>query len=258
MNARLAACVGGVAAVMTCAIASMAGDIMVRNSATNDAPDMEARLAEWLADCGVETPTYLVDFEAGFTDMQNVSGVAGLFPGGLIITDTSTANLAEIRTGSSFGGSRPYGVYALKHNEKPYLELEFPGGVDGFSLSDIDHTGTTVIVQHSDGKTSTFTLDGTEGSYWSGEFIGVWRNDRPPIVRVRMDASGDGTWGIDNVQWVGLCLADFNADGFVNGLDYDGFAELFEMGDIAADINGDTFVNGLDYDVFAGAFEAGC
>ncbi|MCC6229264.1 MAG: VCBS repeat-containing protein [Phycisphaerales bacterium] len=54
------------------------------------------------------------------------------------------------------------------------------------------------------------------------------------------------------------CGADFNEDGFVNALDYDGFAEAFEIGDETGDFNIDGFVNGLDYDAFAEHFEAGC
>ncbi len=53
-------------------------------------------------------------------------------------------------------------------------------------------------------------------------------------------------------------IGDFNNDGFVNGIDYDEFADLFESGDMGADINNDGFVNGIDYDTFAEAFEAGC
>ncbi|MBL8761625.1 MAG: hypothetical protein JNL50_10015 [Phycisphaerae bacterium] len=54
------------------------------------------------------------------------------------------------------------------------------------------------------------------------------------------------------------CLADFNNDGFVNGDDYDAFADAFEAADPAADLNNDNFVNGDDYDMFASAFESGC
>jgi len=54
------------------------------------------------------------------------------------------------------------------------------------------------------------------------------------------------------------CIADFNHDGFVNGDDYDAFAEAFDVGDLGADFNGDGFVNGNDYDAFADAFDAGC
>ncbi|MCC6970713.1 MAG: PQQ-binding-like beta-propeller repeat protein [Phycisphaerales bacterium] len=54
------------------------------------------------------------------------------------------------------------------------------------------------------------------------------------------------------------CLADFNHDGFVNGDDYDAFAEVFDIADPAADLNHDGFVNGDDYDLFAEHFDAGC
>ena len=54
------------------------------------------------------------------------------------------------------------------------------------------------------------------------------------------------------------CPADFNGDGFVNGDDYDSFAELFDIADPGADFNGDGFVNGDDYDAFASAFDGGC
>ncbi|MFO0834988.1 MAG: GC-type dockerin domain-anchored protein [Phycisphaerales bacterium] len=255
MNAKLAVLMSGV----VCSVGMAAGEIVVRNAQTNDAADIAARRAEWLADCGVAAPVYSVDFESGYTDGQNVSGIPGLFPGGLVITDTWTTGLAEVRTGRVFGGSYPNGNFALKHNEKPYLEMRFPGaGVSGFALSDIDHSGTTLVVHHSDGTTSTFSIETTTTGGVSGEFVGVWRNGRAPIVRVEMDATGDGTWGIDDIQWVPLCLADLNSDGFVNGDDYDYFASMFEAGEIGADINGDTFVNGDDYDAFASAFEAGC
>ncbi|MCC6228109.1 MAG: hypothetical protein IT432_02665, partial [Phycisphaerales bacterium] len=45
---------------------------------------------------------------------------------------------------------------------------------------------------------------------------------------------------------------------FVNAIDYDLFATLFEGADPAADVNADGFVNALDYDDFAEHFEAGC
>ncbi|MFO0836083.1 MAG: PQQ-binding-like beta-propeller repeat protein [Phycisphaerales bacterium] len=54
------------------------------------------------------------------------------------------------------------------------------------------------------------------------------------------------------------CLADFNHDGFVNGDDYDAFAEVFDIADSAADMNHDGFVNGDDYDLFAEHFDSGC
>ncbi|MBL8762307.1 MAG: right-handed parallel beta-helix repeat-containing protein [Phycisphaerae bacterium] len=83
--------------------------------------------------------------------------------------------------------------------------------------------------------------------------------------RIDVAAVPDTGWGVSPIvdigayeHLAGACLADFNQDGFVNGDDYDAFAELFESGDLGSDINHDGFVNGDDYDLFAEAFEAGC
>ncbi|MBL8762046.1 MAG: S8 family serine peptidase, partial [Phycisphaerae bacterium] len=57
---------------------------------------------------------------------------------------------------------------------------------------------------------------------------------------------------------VNPCPSDLNADGFVNGDDYDLFSSAFDAGDPGADFNNDGFVNGDDYDAFASAFENGC
>lgn len=54
------------------------------------------------------------------------------------------------------------------------------------------------------------------------------------------------------------CPPDLNNDGFVNGDDYDLFADAFESGTLDADYNSDGFVNGDDFDAFAEDFEAGC
>ncbi len=57
---------------------------------------------------------------------------------------------------------------------------------------------------------------------------------------------------------IGMCAADYTGDGFVNGDDYDAFAEDFDQAWPGADMNHDGFVNGDDYDVFAERFDAGC
>jgi len=54
------------------------------------------------------------------------------------------------------------------------------------------------------------------------------------------------------------CPADFDRNGFVNGVDFDSLVDLFVLGDPGADWNHDTFVNGDDFDGFVAAFEAGC
>ena len=43
--------------------------------------DNAATRASWLAAAGIVSPQYLVDFETGVFDLQNLSGIAGLLPG---------------------------------------------------------------------------------------------------------------------------------------------------------------------------------
>ncbi len=54
------------------------------------------------------------------------------------------------------------------------------------------------------------------------------------------------------------CPADFDANGFVNGDDFDTFTALFIAGDCLADWDLNGFVNGDDFDGFSAAFVGGC
>jgi len=69
------------------------------------------------------------------------------------------------------------------------------------------------------------------------------------------NACGDA---ISRTALVRNCNADFNADGFVTGDDFDSYVTAFELGDPAADFDRDSFVTGDDFDKFVAAFESGC
>lgn len=162
-----------------------------------------ATRANWLAASGIAAPEFFVDFESGFANNQNISGVAGLFPGGLVIRDTSAENAAVIRSGAgSIAGSNPVGTFSLTQNEEPFLVLDFSARpVDYVAFLDIDHSGTACIIGFVDGSSRTVSLNSTAISGDSAEFFGIFRNDRPRISQVRLDATGDGLWGIDNIQY---------------------------------------------------------
>ncbi|MFO0835766.1 MAG: RHS repeat-associated core domain-containing protein [Phycisphaerales bacterium] len=49
--------------------------------------------------------------------------------------------------------------------------------------------------------------------------------------------------------------ADYNHDGYVNGDDYDSFADDFDNAETAADVNFDGYVNGTDFDDFSEAWD---
>src|SRR5215213_1785070 len=101
-----------------------------------------ATRAAWLAAIGTVSPQHLVNFESGFANGQNVSGVPGLFPGQLIIQDTSV-NQAIIRSGAGVvGGSNPVGRFSVTQNELPFLRLDFAAQpVDYVGGLDIDQNG---------------------------------------------------------------------------------------------------------------------
>lgn len=157
----------------------------------------------WLTALGIAAPTYTVTFESGFTNGQNVSNVSGLFPGSLTIRDTSPANQALVRSGAgTFGGSNPVGTFALAHNEQPYLEFDFSAApVDYFGAFGIDHGATSVQLTFLSGATASLTLGSTGSDGDTAKFFGIIPSGMGPIVSARFDASGDGTWGLDNLQY---------------------------------------------------------
>jgi len=166
-----------------------------------------ASRSSWLAAIGIATPQYLVDFESGFVNGQNISGVTGLFPAGLVIWDMSSANQAVVRSGPGvIHESNPVGVFSVTQNEEPNLVLDFRlSPVDYVAFQDIDHGGTTGFVVFvtwpQPGSTAAFWFEGTGASGDTAEFFGIFRNDMPRIIAVALDASGDGLWGIDTIEY---------------------------------------------------------
>ena len=90
-------------ALSSAAVATFDATVAANNASTR---------GSWLTAVGIADPANRIDFESGFTNGQNVSGVTGLFPGGLVITDTSPSHQALIRTGAGKRGFRkdPWGA----------------------------------------------------------------------------------------------------------------------------------------------------
>lgn len=164
----------------------------------------DAALAEWLTAIGITEGQieHLVDFETGFSDGQNISGVEGLFPDGLVITDTGSGTPSATVQSSGFGGSNPIGSLALRHDEAAFLELDFSASpVDYVSFFDIDQAGTDGFVDLVGGEAVAIGFETTASGGNSAEFFGIFRGDGPRIVGVRLDASGDASWGVDNIRY---------------------------------------------------------
>jgi hypothetical protein len=193
-------------ALLCVAAAPLEAGILTQNS---DMPsENPARLAAWLSDIGIAAGQveHFVDFETGFTTGQNISGIVGLLPGGLVITDTGPGTpSATIQSSSAFfGGSNPIDSFALAHDEQPFLELDFSARpVDYVSFHDIDHDiNTFVTVEFVGGASDNITLDTTLFGGDSAEFFGIFRNDQPRISRVKFDVTkGDNAWGVDDLRY---------------------------------------------------------
>jgi len=188
-------------AAMTLAAATAHAGILTFNAL--DPGDNATMRASWLAAAGIVSPQHLVDFEAGFVAGDNLSGVTGLFPAGLVFTDTSGADQAIVRSGAGvIHGSNPVGTFSLTHNELAFLELDFSASpIDYLGFLDIDQAGTTGIAVLEDASSVPFSFETTGVGGNSAEFFGLFRNDRARIVLVKLDASGDGLWGIDNIEY---------------------------------------------------------
>lgn len=164
--------------------------------------DNAAVRQDWLNAIGIDEPEFLVDFETGFTDNQNISGTASLFPLGLTINDTSIAGEVIINSTGGINGSNPVGQFAATQNERAFLELDFSSNpVDYVGFQDIDHAGTDGIVTFADGTMTNISFETTRASGDSAEFFGIFRNDMPLISLIQLDARGDRRWGIDNIEY---------------------------------------------------------
>lgn len=63
----------------------------------------------------------------------------------------------------------------------------------------------------------------------------------------------------ENALYVSRCgRADINADGFLDGSDFDTFVAMYLVGDPAADLDRSGFVGPDDWELFLAAFAGGC
>jgi hypothetical protein len=219
-----------ICAVLASALLATAAEaaLVTYNSGTTDFNNT-ARTG-WLKSIGIDAPQYRVDFETGFADGQNVSNRVGLFPGRLLIRDTSSRNEAIVRSGpGSVALSNPVGKSALTWDGSlfDYLELDFSGApVDYVGWQDIDTTSNNsrISIYFANGTYQNFYPDATYETGDSAEFLGFYRNDLPQITKVRLNLSGD-LYGIDNIEFGNLpdvtsLPGDYNADGAVDAADY--------------------------------------
>jgi hypothetical protein len=181
----------------------------------------EATRAAWLAALGISTSDYLIDFETGFAQGQDIGGL--VLPGGLILDDSplSSAPFGIIVTGkpAEIGTSNPVGWLTATHNND-FVRFDFSTNpVDYVGFLDIDQSSFAIDVWTGLAKDSQVTFhddaiyvilpsetDTTFSNGNSAEFWGVIGGTSGAIKYIDIATSGDATWGIDNIEfgWLNL------------------------------------------------------
>jgi hypothetical protein len=77
-------------------------------------------------------------------------------------------------------------------------------------------------------------------------------------ARLRLRPSQGIYFAVSGGFRVTACIADVNADGFIDFFDFDEFVGAFEGGLPLADLNADGFLDFFDFDTFVSGFESGC
>jgi len=139
--------------------------------------------------------------------------------------------------------------------------LDFEGGIAGTPVSVVIFRGESgdFISRNADDLGVATTVCAHMDDI--GQFMGV---PLGPIVQIDFQASNEeflipGAFYDDiTVSVVGDCLADFNADGSLDILDFVAFQNAFVRGDLDADCTGDRALDVLDFVCFQNAFVAGC
>ncbi|MBK9139687.1 MAG: hypothetical protein IPM17_13135 [Verrucomicrobia bacterium] len=189
-----------VAAVVLAAVIPARANLIVHNSPQFS--DNNTYRNAWLADIGISSPQWLVDFESGFTDNQNIKG-AVIGPD-LTIGHTDSGTTVTVQQGAGvIGGSNPIGSFAAMFSgQAAGATLTFSQPVDYVGFYDIDRGTGDVTVNLVGGESFTFSMDTTAAAGNSAEFWGVFRNDKNRISSlVFAQDSGGGGWGIDNIQY---------------------------------------------------------
>ena len=192
----------------------------------------------------------------------SAASFASIHPAGYQSSSVSGARDGQVAGSASMGGVMHAGIWASGGGA--FLDLT-PNASSGSGCS-ATHQGVQVgnVGGHAalwlGTPDSLIDLDGVLPSGYSGSVAYDVEVGPDLTITVVGVAYNTGSGRYEAMVWrsFSTCPADINADGFVNGDDYDAFAEAFDGADSAADFNDDGFVNGDDYDAFAEHFELGC
>jgi len=138
--------------------------------------------------------------------------------------------------------------------EQPMDTFGVPGDDIDFSVrvNNLGDTSDPVFHWFHEGVEIATTLDDTL------EVLNITHADAGAYYVMVTNECGTVISTVGRLEMPPQCWADVDGDGYVNGNDYDAFADYFESGAPSGDFNADGYVNGNDYDGFAEHFEIGC
>jgi len=105
----------------------------------------------------------------------------------------------------------------------------------------------------------SLVVPGGPGSWGETWALGIWNDDSNTYVAGwgRNIASGRDEALLWTRPIAPSCIADFNQDGGVDGVDVEAFFLVWQTGDTRADANQDGGVDGVDVETFFLAWQAG-
>jgi hypothetical protein len=136
-------------------------------------------------------------------------------------------------------------------------------GTIGADVYDIDLvTGDFTMIGGFDpsvGTVLSFARDGATMYMLAGEYAGPTALYEADLFTFESSLVGHVQAGTPITGIAAIrCLADFNADGDLNILDFVAFQLAWQAGDDAADVNGDEVLDVLDFVAFQASFQKGC
>lgn len=158
-----------------------------------------ATRTSWLNAIGISAGEHFVDYEA--TPLGTINGNSSVMP---ILTLTSSDGIAFVTAApGDMGGSNPIGLRAVALREAGIQTLVFSTPIDYFALHCMDTSALQLTLTFTNSTTEVVNSPASGGSTGNTAiFVGVWRNDRPQITQIVLNASGgDGEWGIDNLEY---------------------------------------------------------
>jgi len=151
-------------------------------------------------------------------------------------------------TGYGSGGQQPEWNFAQKTHLGPIVESN--GSLLKYQTDTTGGNSGSPVIDESTGQAI--------GVHTHGGCNNVGGNHGTGVANAGWQAALANPTGVCATEDGCDCPADFNADGFLDILDFVAFQNAFTAGDESADIDGDGSLTVLDFVAYQALFQAGC